>query len=106
MSTITQPEQTGFDTEVFVGFVLCGRSVSVWARGSECVWAMVALERSSSSRNLFFFFFICLFIFWFVKEIRTYFVLLSTAVYLQFSRPDPLYDPNIFHTHNSYRFNM
>lgn len=69
------------------------------------MWAMVALERSSSSRNLLFLFF-WLFIFWFEIEIQTYFVLLRTAVYLQFSRPDPLYDPNIFHTHNSYRFNI
>lgn len=88
--------KSGFDTEAFVGFALCGGSASVWARGSELVWATVALERSSSSRIFFFFF--CLFVFWFVKEIRTCCILFRTAGYLQFSRPDSLHDPNIFVT--------
>lgn len=70
LCTVSHLRQPGFDTEVFVGFVLCGGSASVWARGSEFVWATVALEKSCSSR-IFIFYFFCLFQFFgLCKQLR------------------------------------
>lgn len=51
----------------------------------------------------YYYYFFCLFVFGFVAEVQTYCILLRTAGYLQFSRPDPLYGPNSSVTHNSYR---
>lgn len=50
---------TDCDTEVFGGYVLRGGLGSVWAQGSELVWARVALQKSHFSRIFFFFVYLC-----------------------------------------------
>lgn len=89
------------DTQVFVGFVLCGRSVSVWARGSEMVWATVA---SDSRNNRFSFLFsvflkslFLLFLFCLIKETETFYISFRSDEVLEFSRSDAQIVAHISH---------